>query len=325
MRPRFSSIGFAVQQDKQSRFLKFLQLLLESYTINNYSETIFILQILIANRGEIACRITKTAKNLGVKTVAVYSEADRNSMHVEQADEAYCIGPAQSSQSYLRQDKIISVAKRAKCQAIHPGYGFLSENSEFAELCQRENIIFIGPPANAIRDMGIKNTSKTIMMKAGVPIIEGNIFFSILSICKENVSYVSNILPILFVGYHGKDQTNETLVIEARKIGFPLMIKAVRGGGGKGMRIALKESDFIEALESARTESEKAFGDSAVLLEKYIAEPRHVEVQIFADKHGNTVYLFERDCSVQRRHQKIIEEAPAVCLLIIIANMCRKR
>ncbi|XP_029155144.1 methylcrotonoyl-CoA carboxylase subunit alpha, mitochondrial isoform X2 [Nylanderia fulva] len=205
-------------------------------------------------------------------------------MHVEQADEAYYIGPAQSSQSYLRQDKIISVAKQAKCQAIHPGYGFLSENTEFAELCQRENIIFIGPPASAIRDMGIKNTSKIIMTKAGVPIIEG---------------------------YHGEDQTNETLLTEAKKIGFPIMIKAVRGGGGKGMRICLKESDFIEALESARTESEKAFGDSAVLLEKYVAEPRHVEVQIFADKHGNGVYLFERDCSIQRRHQKVIEEAPA--------------
>ncbi|XP_029155137.1 methylcrotonoyl-CoA carboxylase subunit alpha, mitochondrial isoform X1 [Nylanderia fulva] len=241
-------------------------------------------KILIANRGEIACRITKTAKKLGVKTVAVYSEVDRNSMHVEQADEAYYIGPAQSSQSYLRQDKIISVAKQAKCQAIHPGYGFLSENTEFAELCQRENIIFIGPPASAIRDMGIKNTSKIIMTKAGVPIIEG---------------------------YHGEDQTNETLLTEAKKIGFPIMIKAVRGGGGKGMRICLKESDFIEALESARTESEKAFGDSAVLLEKYVAEPRHVEVQIFADKHGNGVYLFERDCSIQRRHQKVIEEAPA--------------
>ncbi|XP_067217264.1 methylcrotonoyl-CoA carboxylase subunit alpha, mitochondrial isoform X1 [Linepithema humile] len=243
-----------------------------------------ISKILIANRGEIACRIVKTAKKLGVKTVAVYSEADRNSMHVEQADEAHYIGPAQSSQSYLRQDKIISVAKQAKCEAIHPGYGFLSENTEFAELCQKENIIFIGPPANAIRDMGIKNTSKAIMTKAGVPIIEG---------------------------YHGEDQTNETLLAEAKKIGFPLMIKAVRGGGGKGMRIAPKESDFAEALESARTESEKAFGDSAVLLEKYVVEPRHVEVQVFADKHGNAVYLFERDCSVQRRHQKVIEEAPA--------------
>lgn len=241
-------------------------------------------KILIANRGEIACRVTRTARKLGVKTVAVYSEADRNSMHVEQADEAYCIGPAPSSQSYLRQDKIIAVAKRAKCQAIHPGYGFLSENTEFAELCQKENIVFIGPPASAIRDMGIKNTSKAIMTKAGVPVIEG---------------------------YHGENQTNETLLAEARKIGFPLMIKAVRGGGGKGMRIALKESDFAEALESARTESEKAFGDSAVLLEKYVVEPRHVEVQIFADKYGNAVYLFERDCSIQRRHQKVIEEAPA--------------
>ncbi|XP_011050854.1 PREDICTED: methylcrotonoyl-CoA carboxylase subunit alpha, mitochondrial isoform X2 [Acromyrmex echinatior] len=260
---------------------------LTSYAQNSHqsvSQINKINKILIANRGEIACRITKTAKKLGIKTVAVYSEADRNSMHVEQADEAYCIGPAQSSQSYLRKDKIISVVKQAKCQAVHPGYGFLSENTEFAQLCQKENIIFIGPPATAIRDMGIKNTSKAIMTKAGVPIIEG---------------------------YHGDDQTNETLLVEARKIGFPLMIKAVRGGGGKGMRIAQKESDFVEALESARTESEKAFGDSAVLLEKYVTEPRHVEVQIFADKHGNAVFLFERDCSVQRRHQKVIEEAPA--------------
>ncbi|XP_043284670.1 methylcrotonoyl-CoA carboxylase subunit alpha, mitochondrial isoform X2 [Venturia canescens] len=241
-------------------------------------------KILITNRGEIACRISRTAKKLGVKTVAVYSEADKNSMHVELADEAYCIGPPPSSQSYLRQDKIIAVAKAAKCQAIHPGYGFLSENVEFAELCQKENITFVGPPASAIRDMGIKSTSKAIMAKAGVPIIEG---------------------------YHGDDQTNKTLLEEAQRIGFPLMIKAVRGGGGKGMRIAMEKADFLEALESARTESLKAFGDSAVLLEKFIAEPRHVEVQIFADKHGNVVHLFERDCSVQRRHQKVIEEAPA--------------
>ncbi|XP_014472322.1 PREDICTED: methylcrotonoyl-CoA carboxylase subunit alpha, mitochondrial [Dinoponera quadriceps] len=257
------------------------------YARNSYQSTSpvnRISKILIANRGEIACRIMKTAKKLGVRTVAVYSEADRNSMHVEEADEAYYIGPALSSESYLRQDKIILVAKQAKCQAIHPGYGFLSENTEFAKLCEKEDMIFIGPPASAIRDMGIKNTSKAIMTKAGVPIIEG---------------------------YHGNDQSNAMLLAEAKKIGFPLMIKAVRGGGGKGMRIAPKESDFIEALESARTESQKAFGDSAVLLEKYVAEPRHVEVQIFADKHGNAVYLFERDCSVQRRHQKVIEEAPA--------------
>nr|XP_050866201.1 methylcrotonoyl-CoA carboxylase subunit alpha, mitochondrial isoform X2 [Vespula vulgaris] len=241
-------------------------------------------KILIANRGEIACRISRTAKRLGIKTVAVYSDVDRNAMHVDLADEAYCIGPAQSSQSYLRQDKIISVAKRAKCQAIHPGYGFLSENVEFAELCQKENIIFIGPPANAIRDMGIKNKSKEIMAKAGVPVIPG---------------------------YHGDDQSNETLLSEAKKIGYPLMIKAIRGGGGKGMRIVLNENEFLNALESARTESQKAFGDSAVLLERYVDKPRHVEVQIFADKHGNAVYLFERDCSIQRRHQKVIEEAPA--------------
>ncbi|XP_051168399.1 methylcrotonoyl-CoA carboxylase subunit alpha, mitochondrial [Leptopilina boulardi] len=241
-------------------------------------------KILIANRGEIACRITRTAKKLGVKTVGVFSEADRNSMHVNLTDEAYCIGPAPSSQSYLRQDKIISIAKQSKCQAIHPGYGFLSENVEFAELCQKSNIIFIGPPAKAIRDMGIKSTSKAIMSEAGVPIIEG---------------------------YHGEDQSDEILLAKAKLIGFPLMIKAVRGGGGKGMRIAWKESEFQQSLESARTESHKSFGDSAVLLEKYVAEPRHVEVQIFADHYGNAVHLFERDCSVQRRHQKIIEEAPA--------------
>lgn len=241
-------------------------------------------KILIANRGEIACRIARTAKKLGVKTVAVYSDVDRNSMHVEMADEAYCIGPAPSSQSYLRQDKILATAKSAKCQAIHPGYGFLSENTEFAELCQKQHVIFIGPPAEAIRDMGIKSTSKAIMTEAGVPVIEG---------------------------YHGEDQSNETLLKEAQKLGFPLMIKAVRGGGGKGMRIAWKESEFLQALESARTESQKAFGDSVVLLEHYVTEPRHIEVQIFADQHGNAVYLFERDCSIQRRHQKVIEEAPA--------------
>ncbi|XP_031843768.1 methylcrotonoyl-CoA carboxylase 1 [Nomia melanderi] len=241
-------------------------------------------KILIANRGEIACRVARTAKRLGIQTVAVYSEADKNSMHVEQADEAHCIGPAPSSQSYLRQDKIMSVAKKSKCQAIHPGYGFLSENAEFAELCEKENITFIGPSASAIRNMGMKNTSKAIMMEAGVPVI---------------------------AGYHGDDQSNETLQLKAKAIGFPLMIKAVRGGGGKGMRIVFEESKFIEALEAARTESEKAFGDAAVLLERYIPESRHVEVQVFGDKHGNVVHMFERDCSVQRRHQKIIEEAPA--------------
>ncbi|KAJ6599630.1 Methylcrotonoyl-CoA carboxylase subunit alpha, mitochondrial, partial [Pseudolycoriella hygida] len=241
-------------------------------------------KLLIANRGEIACRVVKTAQRLGVRTVAVYSDADAKSLHVAAADEAYHIGPASSQLSYLRGDKIVQVAKDSGCQAIHPGYGFLSESVEFAELCQKEGVIFMGPPASAIRDMGIKSTSKAIMAAAGVPIING---------------------------YHGDDQTNETLVREAQKIGFPLMIKAVRGGGGKGMRIAEKSEDFLSALESARTESEKAFGDSSVLLERYVRSPRHVEVQIFADHFGDAVYLFERDCSVQRRHQKVIEEAPA--------------
>ncbi|PBC25810.1 Methylcrotonoyl-CoA carboxylase subunit alpha [Apis cerana cerana] len=241
-------------------------------------------KILIANRGEIACRVIKTAKRLGIQTVAVYSDVDKDSLHVEQADEAYYIGPAPPSQSYLRQDKIISIAKKSKCQAIHPGYGFLSENAEFAEFCQKENIIFIGPPANAIKNMGIKSTSKNIMTKAGIPVI---------------------------AGYHGKDQSNEILLLEAKKIGFPLMIKAICGGGGKGMRIALKESEFIEALECAKIECENAFNDSAILLEQYINNPRHIEIQVFADKHGNIVHLFERDCSIQRRYQKIIEEAPA--------------
>lgn len=221
---------------------------------------------------------------MGIQTVAVYSDADVKSLHANEADEAYRIGEAPSQKSYLLSSKIIEVAKNSNCQAIHPGYGFLSESVEFADLCQREGVIFMGPPASAIRDMGIKSTSKAIMATAGVPIING---------------------------YHGDDQSDERLRSEAVQIGFPLMIKAVRGGGGKGMRIAHSEAEFFDALQSARTESEKAFGDSSVLLERYVRSPRHVEVQVFADTHGNAVYLFERDCSVQRRHQKIIEEAPA--------------
>ncbi|ESO97880.1 hypothetical protein LOTGIDRAFT_103911 [Lottia gigantea] len=243
-----------------------------------------ITKVLIANRGEIACRVIRTAQSLGIRSVAVYSEADRNSLHVAMADEAYFIGPPPASQSYLCQDKILEVAKHSGAQAVHPGYGFLSENTEFAELCEKENIIFIGPPASAIRDMGIKSTSKAIMSKAGVPIIEG---------------------------YHGEDQSTERLKQEADKIGYPIMIKAVRGGGGKGMRIAMTKNDFDDQLESAKTEAMKSFGDQIMLLEKYVETPRHVEVQVFGDRHGNYVYLFERDCSVQRRHQKIIEEAPA--------------
>ncbi|ALC45447.1 CG2118 [Drosophila busckii] len=238
-------------------------------------------KILISNRGEIACRVIKTARKLGVRTVAVYSDPDEGSLHTEMADEAYRVGDAAS---YLRGDQIMEIAKKSGAQAIHPGYGFLSESVEFAELCQRENIVFMGPPSSAIRDMGIKSTSKAIMAAAGVPIING---------------------------YHGEDQSDERLVAEAAIIGYPLMIKAVRGGGGKGMRIAEKAEDFLTALNSARTESLKAFGDSSVLLERYVRSPRHVEVQVFADQYGDAVYLWERDCSVQRRHQKIIEEAPA--------------
>ncbi|KAE8603810.1 hypothetical protein XENTR_v10014472 [Xenopus tropicalis] len=240
-------------------------------------------KVLIANRGEIACRVMRTAKKMGVRSVAVYSEADRNTMHVSLADEAYLIGPAASQQSYLAMDKILQVAKRSGAQAIHPGYGFLSENTEFAELCKKERIIFIGPPSSAIRDMGIKSTSKAIMSAAGVPVIEG---------------------------YHGEDQSDQHLKEQAGKIGYPVMIKAVRGGGGKGMRIAQCEDDFLEQLESARREAKKSFNDDVMLIEKFVQNPRHVEVQVFGDQHGNAVYLFERDCSVQRRHQKIIEEAP---------------
>lgn len=241
-------------------------------------------KILIANRGEIACRIIRTAKQMGIKCVGVYSEADQNSMHVQMADEAYFIGQSAAQQSYLDKDKIINVAKKSKADAIHPGYGFLSENTEFAELCSNNNLIFIGPPATAIRDMGIKSTSKAIMSAAGVPVVPG---------------------------YHGDEQDPTFLFERAKEIGFPVMIKAVRGGGGKGMRIASTENVFLDQLESAKREAKKSFGDDNMLIEKFVANPRHIEVQVFGDHHGNYVYLFERDCSVQRRHQKIIEEAPA--------------
>uniref|UniRef100_A0A665V6K0 Methylcrotonoyl-CoA carboxylase subunit alpha, mitochondrial n=1 Tax=Echeneis naucrates TaxID=173247 RepID=A0A665V6K0_ECHNA len=240
-------------------------------------------KVLIANRGEIACRVMRTAKKMGIRSVAVYSDADRHSMHVAMADEAYHIGPPPSQQSYLSMEKVLEVAKNSGSHAVHPGYGFLSENTEFAEACKQEGIIFIGPPSSAIRDMGIKSTSKHIMSAAGVPIIGG---------------------------YHGEDQSDERLQAEAAKIGYPVMIKAVRGGGGKGMRIARSDSDFLEQLESARREAKKSFNDDVMLVEKFVEDPRHVEVQVFGDMHGNAVYLFERDCSVQRRHQKIIEEAP---------------
>jgi len=242
-----------------------------------------ISKVLIANRGEIACRVMKTAKKLGIQTVAVYSDADRNSMHVAMADEAIRIGPPPSQQSYLLKDTILEVAKLTGAEAIHPGYGFLSENVEFAEQCQEEGVIFVGPPSSAIRDMGIKSTSKIIMTAANVPVIHG---------------------------YHGEDQSEERLRAEAEKIGYPVMIKAVRGGGGKGMRICMTAEEFDAQLDSAKREAMKSFGDEVMLLEKFVVDPRHIEVQVFGDMHGNYVYLFERDCSVQRRHQKIIEEAP---------------
>lgn len=241
-------------------------------------------KLLVANRGEIACRVMRTAHKLGIRSVAVFSEADRNSMHADMADEAYCIGPAPSSESYLRQDKIIDVAKATGAQAIHPGYGFLSENKHFAQLCTTEGVEFVGPPPSAIEKMGIKRVSKRIMSESGVPVVPG---------------------------YFGEDQSDSRLKEESDKMGYPVMIKADLGGGGKGMRIVLSPDDFQQALDACHSEALKSFGDDKVMVEKFVERPRHVEIQVFADKMGNTVHLFERDCSVQRRHQKIIEEAPA--------------
>ncbi|KAK4046637.1 hypothetical protein OIV83_005920 [Microbotryomycetes sp. JL201] len=232
----------------------------------------------------------RTAQALGIKCVAVFSEADANSMHVKMADEAYLLGPAPSSESYLRMDKIIEICKQSGAQAVHPGYGFLSENAEFAKKLEQNDIVFIGPPASAIVSMGSKSESKDIMLRAGVPCVPGWHPSSSAS---------------------AESQSSEFLQKEADKIGYPVLIKCVSGGGGKGMKIVDKASEFKSQLESAKREGMKSFGDDRVLLEKYLSKPRHVEVQIFSDKHGNHVSLFERDCSVQRRHQKIIEEAPA--------------
>ncbi len=241
-------------------------------------------KILIANRGEIACRVIKTARRLGVQCVAVYSEADAGARHVDLADEAYCIGPAAAQDSYLRGDKILEVAARSGAEAIHPGYGFLSENADFAEACAKAGLVFIGPPPAAIRAMGSKSAAKDIMGKAGVPLVPG---------------------------YHGDAQDAALLQKEADKIGYPVLIKASAGGGGKGMRIVEKAADFAAALASCQRESKASFGDARVLLEKYLARPRHIEIQVFADTRGDALHLFERDCSVQRRHQKVLEEAPA--------------
>ncbi|MBF1165022.1 MAG: acetyl/propionyl/methylcrotonyl-CoA carboxylase subunit alpha [Dechloromonas agitata] len=241
-------------------------------------------KILIANRGEIACRVIKTARRMGIRTVAVYSEADTNARHVRLADEAVLLGPAAARESYLVADKIIEACKRTGAQAVHPGYGFLSENEEFAEALAANGITFIGPPASAIRAMGSKSEAKKLMGKAAVP---------------------------LTPGYHGDDQTPDLLHKEADQIGYPVLIKAAAGGGGKGMRLVEKSADFPDALASCKREAISSFGDDHVLIEKYITKPRHIEIQVFADTLGNCVYLFERDCSVQRRHQKVLEEAPA--------------
>ncbi|WP_417316936.1 acetyl-CoA carboxylase biotin carboxylase subunit [Emcibacter sp.] len=241
-------------------------------------------KILIANRGEIACRIIETARRNAVRTVAVYSDADEHARHVRLADEAVHIGAPEAANSYLKGDLLIEVAKKTGAQGIHPGYGFLSENAEFAEACAKAGITFIGPSADSIRAMGLKDKAKELMQEAGVPVVPG---------------------------YQGKDQDPALLKSEADEIGYPVLIKAVAGGGGKGMRLVQKAEDFLSSLESCQREAKASFGNAHVLIEKYLTRPRHIEVQVFADSHGDAVHLFERDCSLQRRHQKVVEEAPA--------------
>ncbi|MBX9611321.1 MAG: acetyl/propionyl/methylcrotonyl-CoA carboxylase subunit alpha [Burkholderiales bacterium] len=241
-------------------------------------------KILIANRGEIACRVAATARRMGVKTVAVYSDADTHAKHVSACDEAVHIGGSAPKDSYLRWERIIEAARATGAQAVHPGYGFLSENEEFAQACANAGLAFIGPPPSAIQAMGLKAESKQLMEKAGVPLVPG---------------------------YHGADQDPAMLQHEADRIGYPVLIKASAGGGGKGMRAVDQAADFAAALASCQREARNSFGSDAVLVEKYVQRPRHIEIQVFGDAHGNYVYLFERDCSVQRRHQKVLEEAPA--------------
>ena len=240
--------------------------------------------VLIANRGEIACRIARTARRLGLRVIAVYSEADPQALHVKLADEAHAIGPAPAAQSYLSIDKLIAAAKAARADCIHPGYGFLSENAAFAQACIDAGIAFVGPPPSAMRAMGLKDRAKALMEKAGVPVVPG---------------------------YHGNMQEPKFLKQKAYEIGYPVLIKAVAGGGGKGMRRVDRHADFDTALTGAMREATSAFGDERVLIEKYVTAPRHIEMQIFADSHGHAIHLNERDCSLQRRHQKVIEEAPA--------------
>lgn len=240
--------------------------------------------VLIANRGEIACRIARSAKRLGMRTIAVYSDADANALHVRSCDEALRIGPAPARESYLVIEALIEAARKSRAQCIHPGYGFLSEKAEFAEACAQAGIVFVGPPPDAIRAMGLKDRAKALMEKAGVPVVPG---------------------------YHGDQQDEKLLKRKAYEIGYPVLIKAIAGGGGKGMRRVERHADFDEALESAKREASSSFGDDRVLIEKYVSSPRHIEIQVFADTQGNAIHLYERDCSLQRRHQKVIEEAPA--------------
>ncbi|WGM30801.1 acetyl/propionyl/methylcrotonyl-CoA carboxylase subunit alpha [Brevundimonas sp. NIBR11] len=240
--------------------------------------------VLVANRGEIACRVFRTAKRMGIRTIAVYSEADANALHVREADEAVLIGPAPARESYLAAEKVLAAAKASGAEAIHPGYGFLSENAEFAEEVVAAGIIWIGAPPASIRAMGLKDAAKKLMVEAGVPVTPG---------------------------YMGEDQSPERLKAEADAIGYPVLIKAVAGGGGKGMRRVDASDAFLDALASCQREAASSFGDDRVLIEKYILSPRHIEVQVFGDSHGEVVHLYERDCSLQRRHQKVIEEAPA--------------
>ncbi|TXT40902.1 MAG: 3-methylcrotonyl-CoA carboxylase alpha subunit [Comamonadaceae bacterium] len=241
-------------------------------------------KILIANRGEIACRVAATAARLAIKTVAVYSDADANAKHVAACDESVYLGGSAPQDSYLRWEKIIAAAQATGAQAIHPGYGFLSENEDFAKACAAAGLVFIGPPASAIQAMGLKAESKQLMERAGVPLVPG---------------------------YHGADQDPALLHLKADEIGYPVLIKASAGGGGKGMRAVERSQDFLDALASCKREAINSFGSDAVLIEKYVQRPRHIEIQVFGDTQGNYVYLFERDCSVQRRHQKVLEEAPA--------------
>ena len=240
--------------------------------------------VLVANRGEIACRVFRTARRMGIRTIAVYSEADAKALHVREADEAVLIGPAPARESYLDAAKVLAAAKAAGAEAIHPGYGFLSENADFAEAVMAAGLVWIGPPPAAIRAMGLKDAAKSLMIAAGVPVTPG---------------------------YLGEDQSLDRLQTEADAIGYPVLIKAVAGGGGKGMRKVERAEDFADGLASAQREGQASFGDPRVLIEKYITRPRHIEVQVFGDSHGEVVHLYERDCSLQRRHQKVIEEAPA--------------